>query len=246
MRNSLKKITEAGLTLVVVSVFVLCYYVAKDINAVVTDNAAVAVSSASNVLPEILLDAGHGGFDGGCVGIGGELEKDINLSITKSLYYLCDIFGYETKATRLKDIAINDSGLKGIYDMKQSDMKNRLEFFKSSDNAVCVSIHQNQFTDEKYSGAQMFFSNKNPLNERLATEIQQSIVSLTQKENTREIKHADDMFLLTTENPSVMVECGFLSNSEECKKLSDKGYQKKMALSVFLGLNKFVAENYSA
>lgn len=246
MRNNLKKITEAGITLVVVSVFVLCYYVAKDINTVVTENAAVAVSTASNMLPEILLDAGHGGFDGGCVGVGGELEKDINLSITKSLYYLCDIFGYNTSATRLKDIAVNDSGIEGIYDMKQSDMKNRLEFFKSSDNAVCISIHQNQFTDAKYSGAQMFFSNKNPLNEKLALDIQQSVVANTQKENTREIKHADDMFLLTTENPSVMVECGFLSNAEECKKLGDKAYQKKMALSVFIGLNKFVNENYSA
>lgn len=246
MRSSIKKISEAGLTLVVMSVFIMCYYVTKDINAVVTEKTSVAASAIQNGLPEILLDAGHGGFDGGCVGINGESEKNINLSITKSVYYLCSVFGYPAKSTRLDDSALNDSDIEGIYDMKQSDMKKRLEFFNSSDNAICLSIHQNQFTDEQYWGAQMFFSNKNELNESLALDIQQSIVSNIefQSNNTREIKHADDMFVLSTENPSVMVECGFLSNAEEAEKLCDAGYQKQMALSVFLGLNKFIGENY--
>ena len=246
MRSSIKKIAEAGLTLVVMSVFIMCYYVTKDINAVVTEKASVAVSEVQSGLPEILLDAGHGGFDGGCVGVNGEVEKDINLAITKSVYYLCSVFGYQPSSTRLDDSALNDSGIEGIYDMKQSDMKKRLEFFNSKDNAICLSIHQNQFTDEQYWGAQMFFSNKNELNEALASDIQQSIVSNIefQSNNTREIKHADDMHVLSTENPSVMVECGFLSNAEEAGKLCNADYQKQMALSVFLGLNKFIGENY--
>lgn len=246
MRSCIKKIAEAGLTLVVMSVFIMCYYVTKDINAVVTEKTSVATSASRSGLPEVLLDAGHGGFDGGCVGVNGEIEKGINLSITKSVYYLCSAFGYQAKTSRFDDNSLNDSDITEIYDMKQSDMKKRLEFFNSSSNAVCLSIHQNQFTDSQYWGAQMFFSNKNELNETLASDIQQSIVSNIeyQSNNTREIKHDDDMYVLSTENPSVMVECGFLSNEEEAAKLSDADYQKQIALSVFLGLNKFIGENY--
>ncbi len=245
MRSSIKKIAEAGLTLVVMSVFIICYYVTKNINAIVTEDNSLAVSASQSTLPEILLDAGHGGFDGGCVGVNGEVEKEINLSITKSVYYLCSVFGYKTRASRLDDTALNDSDIEGIFNMKQSDMKHRLEFFNSSDNAVCLSIHQNQFTDEQYWGSQMFFSSTNELSEVLASEIQTSVISNIefQAENDREIKNTSDMYVLSTQNPAVMVECGFMSNPEEVEHLRDTTYQKQMALAIFLGVNKFVGEN---
>lgn len=243
MRKNLRKIFEAGITLVVTASFVICYYVTKDINAVVTGNAAAAVSTAANSLPEILLDAGHGGYDGGCVGINGEIEKGINLKITKALYYMCDVFGFNTRATRLKDKALDDEAKDGVYEQKKSDIQNRLEFFQSSKNAVCISIHQNKFTDSEYWGAQMFYSGKNAENEKLAQILQETITGALQPDNTREIKRDDEMYVLKTELPAVMVECGFLSNPDEANKLSDSTYQKQMALSVFVGVNKYIQQN---
>ena len=98
----------------------------------------------------IILDAGHGGMDGGCSAKDGTVEKDINLNILLNLRDMLEVSGYTVEVTRDKDISIHDSGIEGIANQKSSDMDNRLELFNKYDNAICISIHQNLFTDSKY------------------------------------------------------------------------------------------------
>lgn len=152
------------------------------------------------------------------------------------------ISGYEVEVTRDSDISIHDSGIEGIANQKSSDMDNRLELFNKYDNAVCISIHQNQFTDPVYNGAQMFYSATDSRNEMLAKSLQSSFQVL-QPENKREIKLCGkELFLCYySENPTVMVECGFLSNPEEAALLNTEEYQQKVAMTIFNGINNFVA-----
>lgn len=192
--------------------------------------------------PVIVLDAGHGGMDGGCSTADGVPEKGINLSILLHLRDMLEISGYDVIVTRDTDISIHDKGIEGIANQKSSDMDNRLAVFNGQSNAICISIHQNQFTDSKYSGAQMFYSDSNSKNEELARTIQGKFVENLQPENSREIKLCGkELFLCYfSENPTVMVECGFLSNPDEAELLKTEEYQAKVAFTVFSGINEFV------
>lgn len=191
----------------------------------------------------IVLDCGHGGMDGGCSTADGVTEKGINLSIMLSVRDMCRLYGYDTAVTRDRDISIHDSGVTGIRNQKVSDMENRLELFNKFPNAVCVSIHQNTYTDPKYSGAQMFYSSANPDSEKLAAIMQKLFVQNLQPGNMRETKLCGKELYLCyyCNNPAVMAECGFLSNPEEAAKLTDPVYQKQVAYTLFTGLNEFTA-----
>lgn len=127
-------------------------------------------------------------MDGGCTSINGDVEKGINLNILLALRDMLRVSGYDVEVTRDTDKSIHDKGIEGIANQKSSDMDNRLALFNKYDNAVCISIHQNQFTDPKYSGAQMFYSDSNNQNERLAGIMQNKFSELLQPENKREIK----------------------------------------------------------
>jgi N-acetylmuramoyl-L-alanine amidase len=194
-------------------------------------------------MPIIVLDAGHGGIDGGCTSADGVPEKGINLDILLKLRDMLEVSGYEVKVTRDSDRSIHDDGIEGIAAQKSSDMDNRLAIFNESDNAVCISIHQNQFTDPKYSGAQMFYSASNKRNEALAQSLQSSFAELLQPDNTREIKQCGkELFLCYySENPTVMAECGFLSNPEEAALLVTEDYQQKVAFTLYAGIVQFCA-----
>lgn len=156
---------------------------------------------------------------------------------------MLEICGYEVKVTRDTDKSIHDSGIEGIANQKKSDMDNRLEIFNKYEDSICISIHQNQFTDRKYSGAQMFYSDTNKLNENLAQTMQSEFVKHLQPDNQREIKLCGkELFLCYfSKNPTVMVECGFLSNVEEGKLLSTDEYQSKVAFTIFSGINQFLS-----
>ena len=189
----------------------------------------------------IVLDAGHGGFDGGCVSVNGVAEKGINLAIMESLRDGLEIMGFDVICTRESDVSIHDKGVEGVSQQKKSDMDNRLAIFNKYSDAISVSIHQNQFTDGKYSGAQMFYSAKNSEGEKLAEIMKQQFVSLLQPDNTRETKPVgDELYLLNnTTCPSVLVECGFLSNAEEAAKLESSDYQKKVAFTIMTGIFEY-------
>lgn len=200
-------------------------------------NIKVSVSSENvKSMPTIVIDAGHGGEDGGAVSENGVLEKDINLSIandTSALFYL---LGFDVKQTRKTDIAL-DNREDTIRKRKVSDMKKRLEIFNYSKENTIISIHQNKFTESKYHGTQIFYSPNNPKSKQLADSIKYSVKGLLQPDNERECKKADSgIYLLkNTNNPAVIVECGFISNGEECKNLLDSQYQKQMAFSITAG-----------
>ena len=200
-------------------------------------NIKVSVSSENvKSMPTIVIDAGHGGEDGGAVSESGVLEKDINLSIandTSALFYL---LGFDVTQTRKTDIAL-DNGEDTIRKRKVSDMKKRLEIFNSSEENTIISIHQNKFLESKYHGTQIFYSPHNPKSKQLADSIKYSVKGLLQPDNERECKKADSgIYLLkNTNNPAVIVECGFISNEEECKNLLDSQYQKQMAFSITAG-----------
>ena len=118
--------------------------------------AVTTMTAPKKETPVIVLDAGHGGADGGCVSVNDVPEKGINLNILLSLRDFLRMEGYTVEVTRDTDRSIHDDGVEGIANQKSSDMDNRLALFNQYDNAVCISVHQNQLTDAAYSGAQMF------------------------------------------------------------------------------------------
>ncbi len=192
----------------------------------------------------VILDAGHGGMDGGCSSAAGDVEKHINLAILLDLRELLQASGYEVIVTRDTDTSIHDKGIEGIANQKSSDMDNRLAIFNSVEDAICISIHQNQFTDPKYSGAQMFYADTNTESAALAQSIQNQFVEFLQPDNAREIKLCGkELFLCYySENPTVMVECGFLSNPDEAALLVTEEYQQKVAFTIYAALMQYQAE----
>lgn len=189
--------------------------------------------------------APHGGMDGGCSSADGVTEKGINLNILLAVRDMCRIMGYNVEVTRDKDISIHDKGVEGVGNQKRSDMDNRLAAFNKNNNVLCISIHQNKFTDPQYSGAQMFYSDAHPENEKIASIMQKKFVENIQPENTREIKLCGkELFLCHfCKNPTVMIECGFLSNVEEAAKLNSPDYQRQVAFTIFSGINEYLGEN---
>lgn len=204
-----------------------------------------SVSDVSNSVPKyntVIIDAGHGGVDGGTSSDDGTLEKDLNLQIaTKVNDFLCSM-GVNTVMTRTRDISVHDESAKTIREKKVSDIKNRLAIMNKTENSVFISIHQNHFSQEKYHGTQIFYSKNNPDSISLADCVRQSVISVLQPDNSREIKQCgSEIYLLYhAEIPSIMVECGFLSNHDETEKLKDEEYQKQLAFLISLGILDFL------
>ncbi len=197
-------------------------------------------SKAVSFNNKIIVDAGHGGFDGGAVAMDGTKEKDINLKIAKKLKDILVFNGYEVVMTRKDGNAINDSGTK-IRSKKVSDMQKRLLFMKENPDAVFVSIHLNKYTTSAAYGAQVFYSDNFEKSKDLAESIKQSIKDLLEPYNNREIKKGTSSayLLYNAHIPSVIVECGFLSNKQDLTMLKDDEFQNKMAFSIAKGILDF-------
>ena len=204
----------------------------------------IAVGGIANERKTIILDAGHGGFDGGAVAPDGTVEKDINLKIALTLKEFLEQGGYEVIMTRESDVSTDDVETDKIATRKKSDLKNRLGLMKDNPQAVFVSIHLNKFTTSAANGSQVFYGAERKESKVLGDCIQKSIVRLLQRENTRVNKQATSStyLLYNATVPAVLVECGFLSNSAELKRLKDEEYQKKMAFSIFCGITSFYSE----
>ncbi len=196
------------------------------------------VSAALSDSKIIILDAGHGGFDGGAVANDGTVEKDINLSIAINIYEMLNTCGYDVILTRSDDTGTEDNQDASISQRKVSDLKNRLALINSYEDAIFVSVHLNKFTTSTANGAQVFYSKNHQDSRVLGQSIQDSVVSLIQPNNERVIKQAtkSTYLLHNAKIPSVIVECGFLSNAAELKKLKDENYQKQMSFAICCGI----------
>ncbi|MCR5479843.1 MAG: N-acetylmuramoyl-L-alanine amidase [Ruminococcus sp.] len=222
-----------------ICVFALVWFFSKDVSVTVPASADAGENVNKKV---IVLDAGHGGIDGGCVSVNGVAEKGINLSIVQTLRDCFDILGFDVVCTREDDRSIHDSGVEGIGKQKLSDMKNRLDIINRYDDALVLSVHQNQFVDDRYSGAQMFYAKDSDDSRRLAECMKKQFVALLQPNNERETKPiGKEIYLIhNAKSPSVLVECGFLSNHDEAKLLESADYQKKVAFTILTGAQEYL------
>lgn len=191
----------------------------------------------------IVVDAGHGGEDGGCVSDSGLLEKNLNLDVAKKVSEFLNAMGYNAVLTRNDDKMLYDiygdnyEGRKKTY-----DLKNRLKFARENDADALVSIHMNKFPQTQYKGLQVYYSKNHPNSQVIAENIQANCKQYLQKDNARTVKESDrNIFLLDrAEIPAVLVECGFLSNEEETKKLNDEEYRKKLSFVIAMSIILYI------
>lgn len=179
----------------------------------------------------LVVDPGHGGEDGGAVSITGRRECDYNLEISLRLSDLIHLLGYETRMTRETDTAIYREG-QTIAQKKVSDLKQRVRIVEDTPGAVLLSIHQNTFSDSRYSGAQVFYA-KTTGSQELAEKLQSAMVAALNPESNRKAKPSDGVYLMERIRcPGVLIECGFLSNREEAEKLENPEYQKRICCAI--------------
>ncbi len=194
--------------------------------------------------PVIIIDAGHGGEDGGTIGIDGTIEKELNLAIALELFELFNSDGYTVKLTRDTDVLLYDRNSDYYGHKKEQDMATRLEICRQYENAIFISIHMNSFSESKYKGLQVYHSPL-PASRALADKIQAAVSKNLQTDNTRRIKPSDGNIYLLDKNihPSVLIECGFLSNAEDCALLSDKNYRSRLCLTIFFAVKNYIDLN---
>lgn len=175
----------------------------------------------------IVIDAGHGGEDGGATSCTGRLESTYNLEIAKRLNDLLHLLGYDTRMIRTTDTAVYTRG-ETIAQKKVSDLKERVRIVNETENALLLSIHQNNFSDSRYSGAQVFYAGTDG-SEALAKQLQDALVSSLNPGSNRKSKKSDGVYLMEhIDCTGVLIECGFLSNAEEEAKLRSATYQKRL------------------
>lgn len=187
----------------------------------------------------VVIDAGHGGSDPGKVGINKAEEKDINLKIAKKVKKILEKKGVKVIMTREEDTMLskNSSGSQKVQDMKE-----RVKLINSTVPEFAVSIHQNSYHDEAIHGAQVFYYKHSSEGEQLAAVMQKALLSID-KENRRQAKADDTYYLLKrTEVPTIIVECGFLSNHEEADKLVTDEYQQQVAEAIVKGIEACMKE----
>ena len=185
-------------------------------------------------LPLLVLDAGHGGFDPGKVGVNGELEKDINLAIVFKLQKLLEEQGFSVALTRDSDTILAPANSNS---KKKDDMIARIEKITELNPYFTISIHQNSYTTPDVNGPQVFFYKDSEASATMAQVIQNAMNEYLQPSKHREAQANSNYYLLTrTPTPTVIVECGFLSNPDEATLLSSDEYQTKVAEAIALGI----------
>lgn len=200
------------------------------------------ISQGKNVPTQkvVVIDAGHGGRDPGKIGVNDVLEKDINLAIAMKLKKHLELNDLKVVMTRTEDM--------GLYsesdgNKKMADMRKRIAIIEENAPIAAVSIHQNSFSQEKYKGAQVFYHSKSSYGKALAEIVQSQIKETIKDDNKRQAKSNTDYYLLKKSTcPLIIVECGFLSNGEEAKLLSEDAYQEKMAWAIHMGIMKYINE----
>ena len=182
----------------------------------------------------VVIDAGHGGHDPGKVGVNDALEKDINLQIAQKVKTYLEKNGIQVIMTREDD---------AMEDTKLEDMKKRVALINEIKPAITVSIHQNSYSDASVKGAQVFYYAGSEVSKEVASLMQEELRKVD-TENTRQIKSNSDFYMLKkTEVPTIIVECGFLSNPGEAEKLTSEEYQEEMAQAICSGIMTWLSGN---
>lgn len=191
----------------------------------------------------IMIDPGHGGIDPGAVGRTGVLEDEINLKIAFKLRKLIEQFGGVGLMIREDDSGLYSEGKSRIRDMKNEDLRERHRIINESGADILISIHLNFFPQSQYYGAQCFYNKGDEEGKKLAELIQAELVDVIKNNNTRKAKSIDSVYILKNNKmPSVLIECGFLSNHEEERLLQNDNYQEKLAWAIFMGVMKYFEE----
>lgn len=193
--------------------------------------ASMAVSARTE--PVLILDAGHGGEDGGASATGGTAESDINLAVVLKTDALLAFCGVNSVLVRKEDVSLHSDGCQTIREKKVSDLKNRVALVNSIENCILLSVHQNHFTDPAYSGSQVFY-NTGDISRQWGESTQEILRQMLNSSNGRKAKLiAESIYLFKhIDCPSILVECGFLSNGEEASLLLTDSYQRKIALAL--------------
>ena len=192
------------------------------------------------VNPDLLIiDAGHGGMDGGAVGVSGTLEKDVNLKVAKFLKEIAEKNGKKVLMTREEDISLHTTESKKVRDQKRSDLENRRQMLQSNSTGIFVSIHMNKYDSENVRGAQVFYAD-NDQSRTLATKIQTSLINGIADGNKRVAKPAPKTLYIFKgcSSTAIVAECGFLSCPQEEKLLATEDYQKKLSQCIYDGIYK--------
>lgn len=216
----------------------LCFMVL--ISAVVYSSKTEFVSVPKDV-PIIVIDAGHGGVDGGCIGKYTKVvESELNLVYAKNLKRQLIGYGFCVVMTR------NGSG--GLYDegaanLKKSDMKKRKEIIENSNCDIVISIHMNSYVLESSSGGQVFYDKENKTGQALAESLQEQI-RLGLGNTTKKASAGDYYILNATSKPAALIECGFVSNKKEELLLQQKSYQDKFCYAILCGIVKFFGVSF--
>ena len=221
---------------VYVLTFILIFGLAAVIDRSVT---AEYVSSSVQQRRCIIIDPGHGGIDGGAISCTGQLESNINLALSLRLNDLIHLLGYDTVMIRKTDISVYTEG-ESIAQKKVSDLKNRVRIANEVHNGILISIHQNNFAQSQYSGAQVFYTNT-PGSDLLAKQLQSRIVQTINPGSNRKAKKSTGVYLMEHINcTGVLIECGFLSNPKEELLLQDPEYQENFASVIACELSTYL------
>ena len=192
---------------------------------------------SSSTQTTVVVDAGHGGRDPGKVGVNGCLEKDLNLAIALKLKGCLEEKGINVIMTRETDEGLYDEG---VSNKKQSDMRKRCEIIDEANPEFTISIHQNSYSAESVCGPQVFYYTHSEEGKEVANHIQDALNGQLEVERARKVKANDSYYLLKkTESPVIIVECGFLSNSNEAAKIITEEYQQKVAEAICAGMQEY-------
>ena len=212
----------------------LCMTLLLLLGAIILSKKLSDLTTNGKVIAEsidVIIDAGHGGEDPGKVAVNGALEKDINLQIAKQIEVLLIEKGFVVEMTRTEDV---------MEGSKLADMKKRVEQINEKQPKLVVSIHQNSYTNSSVSGGQVFYYAQSETGIALATQMQEALRQVD-PENTRQPKSNDSFYMLKkTKVPTIIVECGFLSNPQEAEKLITEEYQKQMAEAISSCIIKYL------
>lgn len=201
----------------------------------------VQSSKAKSTTPCIVIDAGHGGIDPGKIGINNALEKDINLEIALKLAEKLKDAGIKIVMTRTDDTGLYSES---STNKKVEDMQERCKLIAEAEPVFTVSIHQNSYVTEDIKGAQVFYYGQSEIGKELAETLQESLISLVDPDNHRQAKANESYYLLKkTTSPTVIVECGFLSNSEEAALLITSDYQDTLVDAIYQGIFTYLEAN---